>query len=316
LILSILGLFQLFGIFLLPFAQTAQKSFAFVGSLFALTIYLVPSLILAAVLTLYRCKESRCALGHVSLMGVAARMLVWISLVVQYVFLFLVDYWAAWLILLAGLVFVMSFVLFHARSSFTLKQFIVPGVMMVFALLFLLVQTPVRLSLPAEVSPNARSSWDISRATLQNMAVFGSGPATWALNYQLYRSPLVNTTPFWQMRFDQGFSSFFTLLATIGLAGVLALIALFVAVFSVGVPFVYRKRVEDDGWFVRLAFLGGIIALILSFVVYPLGLSHVFLLWMLLAGFVGSLPLREYRFAIVASWSGALAAVLPGVLFL
>jgi|GEM_PF-4433037 len=74
-----------------------------------------------------------------------------------------------------------------------------------------------------ELRPGLASSLGVAGDTLSSRhAVLGTGPATYASSYAAARTPATNPGPFWDARFDQGFSYLLTLPSTVGLLGLLA----------------------------------------------------------------------------------------------
>jgi tetratricopeptide (TPR) repeat protein len=80
------------------------------------------------------------------------------------------------------------------------------------------------LNLPTEVSLSRNASWDIAKISLKNHPFFGSGPATFVYDFVKYKGPGFNSSPLWNVRFDNPSGLFFELADTVGGLGVLAVI--------------------------------------------------------------------------------------------
>ena len=120
--------------------------------------------------------------------------------------------------------------------------------------------------------------------------IFGSGPGTFHLDWAHYRNPAINNTVFWDTRFNQGFSWFATLIATGGVAGVLAFV-----IFIGTLLFLFLRSMltsdEKNMPFVMAAFLGWLALLFTAFL-YPSNFS-LFILFFLLTGILFSLLMRR-----------------------
>lgn len=82
-----------------------------------------------------------------------------------------------------------------------------------------------------EVRPSWQGTLAISEQALVKPATlfFGAGPNTFARQWGLYKSTGVNATPFWNADFSVGVGSVLTSFVTVGIAGVLAWLALLAA---------------------------------------------------------------------------------------
>ncbi|MDQ7815340.1 MAG: tetratricopeptide repeat protein [Patescibacteria group bacterium] len=278
------GLLQIFGIYPLAWAWpiTAAKSFNSVGTINSLAMFLTIPLVLSASLTILGCKDEKCILGQRSKGSVAAKVLVWATMVLPLVFMFLVDFWPTWVTLLFGTLVLVGITFARTRSIKHPVKIIVPSVLAVVSAILLIWPTPIKLELPAEVSPSATHSWNIAKQSLQQKPFFGTGPGTWIYDYSKFRAPSVNLSQFWTIRFERGLSTFYTLLATIGIVGTsLWLLLLLSAIFKSAVHLVKEKG--DDEWQAYLTvFAGWLVSAFIAFF-YNYNFSHHFVFWFLLA---------------------------------
>ncbi|OHA00288.1 MAG: hypothetical protein A3C11_00760 [Candidatus Sungbacteria bacterium RIFCSPHIGHO2_02_FULL_49_12] len=163
---------------------------------------------------------------------------------------------AAGLIVLLGLQFRMasrSVAEWRGSSFLKKKGFGLLFLMLVITIFFILSNITLitntsfirATAIPAEVSPSYSATLDIARKTLQQHLLFGSGPATFGLDYSLFRSPQINQTTFWGVRFNSGTAFLPTALATMGVLGVLALL-LFMAVVLFSLLRGVSRRADDD----------------------------------------------------------------------
>lgn len=77
-----------------------------------------------------------------------------------------------------------------------------------------------------EVSLSVKESWIIASSSVRDFPIFGSGLSTFDVDFSRYKSLGFNGTPFWSANFDRPFNEFFQIIATLGIAGVLALLFL------------------------------------------------------------------------------------------
>ncbi|MDP3727513.1 MAG: tetratricopeptide repeat protein [bacterium] len=111
---------------------------------------------------------------------------------------------------------------------------------------------------PVEISPSLVSTLAISRAALQAEPLFGVGPADFLAAFSRYRDASLNQTPFWQVRFPNGFSFFSALPATLGLAGLAAFTAFTVFAFVLIVRSLW-KAPESDPFLWAFGIAGGFV---------------------------------------------------------
>jgi len=75
---------------------------------------------------------------------------------------------------------------------------------------------------------------------------FGTGLATWEYQFSLYRPLGLNLTDFWQVRFSQGSGILAMLLATSGVLGVLAFLAIIAFFLYQGMKMIFGKEKEKN----------------------------------------------------------------------
>jgi len=277
-ILQMLGVFALAGVS----SVTASKSFNTIGTINSLAVFLAVPLVIAASLMVLGCKDEVCMLGRKGKGSAAAKALVWAMLVIGVVALVIVDFWVAWAAVLFGTVVLLGVTFARTRRVGHPTQLVVPGVLCLISIVLLVWQTPVKLGLPAEVSPSASHSWQIAKQSLQDMPLFGSGPGTWIYDYSQYRSPSVNLSQFWTIRFERGLSTFFTLLATVGIIGMsLWLILVLSAIVKSAAHLTHEK--SDDAWQAYLTVFTGWATVAFTGFLYNYNFSHHFVFWFLLA---------------------------------
>ncbi len=206
--------------------------------------------------------------------------------------LFLIHFRTAWFVLLGAMVVLFALQFLRARmqgsasleKAFDWRYFVILGLLAVSVLMLLLNRPLLPRDVPIEVHPSLSATWNITRASFKEGALrvlFGTGPGTFGLDWSLYKDPSINQSVFWNIRFNQGFSWFATVLATSGVVGFLGLLAFFGIGAFLFLKAVIRRRTSDEeapselthGFF--LVFLG----MLFAFSLYPAHFSLLLLLF-------------------------------------
>lgn len=289
-IAALYGLVQMFGWFPLG-AATQSQNFNTIGSLYSLSVYLVAPLLMASAIAFHGCRDRVCVLGSERPVGLLAQAIVWLTIVLSLLVLILVDFWVAWAGLLLGTVLTVGLGFARSRAVRRPVYLALPVILVLVSVGLLIFRTPFHLSLPSEVAPSLRASWEIGRDTLRVHPLFGSGPGTWMYDYSLYRNQAVNLSPFWNVRFDRSISVFFTLLATTGLIGIALWLLLLISAVVKSATHLLNER-NDDHWYAYLSvFVGWASFAFLGFF-YNYNVAHQFAFWFLLA-LLGSFVSRD-----------------------
>lgn len=161
--------------------------------------------------------------------------IVFIGTALAFLNMILVNFRSVWIAFAAGMVVLLGF---NFKDAFGTKRqggapilggisFYLPiSLLIISVLLYLIPGTlfGINIAVSPEIYPSMRATWNIARATLKDGIFFGSGPATFLLDYTLYRDPTLNQTNFWAVKFFHGSSFTLTTLATTGIVGALALL--------------------------------------------------------------------------------------------
>src|SRR3989339_1121590 len=95
-----------------------------------------------------------------------------------------------------------------------------------------------------EIRPSWPATLDIAKKSLKDKAVLGTGPNTFVYNWLKFKPTAVNSTIFWNARFNSGFGYLPSTAATTGVLGIVAII-FFLAIFlNYGRKAVFYKK-ED-----------------------------------------------------------------------
>ena len=210
--------------------------------------------------------------------------------------LLLIGFWTAWLLVALGVAFIifsllrkLSFTREDAPLGNPLKPIFLPMVVLAVAMVLVFAGSSFTnlLQAPSEVSLTYPASFDIAQKTLQEgpkELLLGSGPATFGYQYSLHRGSLLNLSEFWQMRFEQGTAVIMTMLATMGVFGILAVLLLMAVFFWQG----FRN--------LSPLFVGGLY-FFFSWFLYPSVFSLFFATFLFLGLQAATLERKEFLFS-------------------
>jgi len=205
-----------------------------------------------------------------------------------FIFLLVVDYSVLWILLVASQSIILVFAFVRIHDFKTPFRFILPISLLIISLPFwLLLSSPFSVSLPVEINPSARASREISEQTLSAFSqVFGSGPATYALDFASFHGPQINQTDFFNTRFDRASSYFLTLLPTIGYFGVVTFLLF---LFAIGTKTVFHllQSKPQEGWLEIFSLFVPWTVLVIAGAMYPFNLTLVAFLF-LFSGLLGA----------------------------
>ncbi|MCD6410793.1 tetratricopeptide repeat protein [bacterium] len=262
----LVGILQIFNVFILPVSSTKLSSFNLLGrvSLGGLVsaIFLPLSL---ALLFSEKTKRNKVFLGIASLIFLFA--------------LILYDFKLAWIEL-----FVFSVILsiFATRSLFTKKEIvwtIILSLLLIISVFFFFFAPKLTFlpSIPNEVSPGFGTETDVLRGVYNESTkniVFGVGPGNFVYGYNKYHSPVINQTIFWNTRFLSGDSTFFDWLITKGVIGGITLLLFYFVVIWRAIK-VIRNYLQKEELRIVVGVAGALIVLIIGTFFY----SYNFFLW-------------------------------------
>jgi len=292
-LVTIFGLFQALGKFILPWSFAQQKGFNPIGPIFGWGIFLGFGLV--TVISLLAFELSKISKFLLSLLG----------LLIVLIFAFL-NYPMLWwgLVLTMILIIVCNFALTQTRIE-------LPTVILIISLFCILISQflPFSFNLPLEIRPNLSSTLIVAKETLLSKRLLvGSGPATFLYNFTLFRPIELNQTAFWSVRFDQGFSFLTTFLTTNGLFGILAaffLLFVFLFVFL-------RESLENRNFLI----IGpGLFFLIVNLFFYPASFVHLLFIF-LVFGFLSVEQTKEIKIGNGQAKKIRALANLIGLIFL
>ena len=214
--------------------------------------------------------------------------------------LMMIHFFTAWMILLGSLIFLFGLMFMHTRGAKKSGKIPEEEVMrrsgldwryctiillIAFSAVMLVVKTPFigSINVPTEVSPSFMTTLSVGTHVLsegKRALFFGSGPATFNLDWAQYRDPLINQTQFWSVSFTQGFSWLSTLVATTGLLGTFSFM-LFLALALILFVRHFLKFPHEEHTPLGMSLCIGFVALIMVVILYPSSLTFVLMLFLM-----------------------------------
>lgn len=109
-----------------------------------------------------------------------------------------------------------------------------------------------------EVRPSLSATLDITKKSLKNNAVLGTGPNTFVYNWLKFKPAAVNNTIFWNARFSSGFGYLPSMQATTGILGIAAIIFFLIILLSHWKKAFSRGENNANGALTAVSFLGAV----------------------------------------------------------
>lgn len=143
--------------------------------------------------------------------------------------LLLIDFKAAWIVLLLGLVVFLVLAFYSRVFRERINVLLLPIFLAIFSLVFIFINLNTLvpggiadLHLPQEVLLSQADSWKTAGRVIKEYPVFGSGPGTFSHIFSLFRGIELNQTSFWQLRIDKAGSHISETVSTTGLVGLIS----------------------------------------------------------------------------------------------
>ncbi len=294
----LVGFCSVLGLQIVPFGFADTKSFNTVGTMNAFGVFLIFATIFGNAIWLVARKASD-GIIHAGWKGMLSKILILFISLAAVIVLAGIDYWVLWVIMLFGLVVLFAFPLLRAQEFPSGTRFVIPMVLLVVSLLLLFLNTPLRLDLPAEVTPSFKASWNVTTQTLSDTsALFGSGPGTFIYDYAKYHSGDVNNSIFWNTRFDRSNSHFLTMLTTLGVLGALVWVV-FVVMLAVKILSRLVREREHTEWKMSFILFAPWAALVLASFLYSSNFTLTFLFFVF-GALLGTHAMRKVKEATVS----------------
>jgi cytochrome c-type biogenesis protein CcmH/NrfG len=279
---GIFSVLQLVHVYLLPFSFAKSIAFNTVGTFNGLTLFLTIVMFLGLALWLVS-HEGGDKIISSGVHGMFMRGMILFVSVMSLVCLIAVDYSSFWILVIFGVLLLTSFGFLQTKEFPNVRRFLFPLFLLFVSLFFLFLPSPVSLKLPLLVSPRFSATWDIAKSTLSSRVpslFIGSGPGTFAYQFQLYRPVSLNSSPLWSLTFDRGASAFLTRLSDLGLLGSFAWLLCVVWIGWLAVNRLVNAR-NHETWKMTYVLFVGWSLLVVSQFLFPSNFTFEFLLWVM-----------------------------------
>lgn len=227
----------------LPPSWEGMAPISLIGSLSTLTLFLslLLPLLVTALFLLYREGGEGSRLRRRVL-----TILLGIFLITDLYLLLVLYAFVSWAVVLGGLGFFLVYVLAQiVRPAHELTW--LPMVIFVVVLAFLMIGNNQlsRATLPVEVTPNMKLSWQVAKEALGKNFLSGSGLATYGYDFSLFRPKEFNGNALYTLRFYQGTGLFFEALPTIGVLGTVLLLVIWFSFLSIGLYLLTMDKTKN-----------------------------------------------------------------------
>ena len=173
---------------------------------------------------------------------------------------------------------------------------------------FIFSHLPAQLQIPqTEVRPSFEGTFAVGHPVFEKSTnfIFGSGPNTFMQQWARFKPSGVNATDFWNADFTSGVGVVPTSFVTVGLLGVLAWLAIFLAILWSGYKHV-RENSEEGG--MRVTFVIVTLYLLAFHIIYVPGIAISVMLFLLL-GILGASKKSPSISILGDYWGASQAAV-------
>lgn len=251
-------------------------------------------------------------------------------LLASFLFLFLIDFTPAWIVIVGSLGLFLIVALSKKMFSEKIKKLLFPIFLVLFSFGFIFVNTnqilrlffsdrPEFLGFQKELVLSQSYSWEIALSSavsgIKNF-LLGSGPGTFFYNFTRFKPPQINQTGLWQVRFDRAGNYLSETLGVAGFLGLLSYLAIVGLAFLGNYWLNLRQKIKDEKNF-SIAFFIGFSALIAGQLFYYQNTVLALMFWLFLAMSVSSLSKdRQSDFSLSLKDSSELSLLSSSVFIL
>ena len=275
-VVTVFALLQLLGAFIFSWSFTRVISFNTIGTVNALGIFSATILTLVTAL-LFVIKRANIKIFLV-LLGLL-NLLILISL----------NFWVIWLVLMVGMAVILVFGLMRVvKLEESIGWLAWPITILAIALIFIFFRPvlPFRPNLPIEVGLTHRGSLEVVETVLKTRPVLGTGPETFVINYTEYKSPIINQTAFWNVRFANPAAEIYSIASDLGIIGLISFLLVLIIFIFKGIKGLIKTIVEGDNilkQFLEIGLFAGWLGLAVGIFIYPQNIALMFVFWLLFA---------------------------------
>jgi len=216
------------------------------------------------------------------------RILRWILFLISLVFLLgvlLVNFFYALVSLSLGLIVLILFGILSLKGKNNIKWIYFPIVLSAILLVFLVFRFsfPISPTMVPEQSPSGKTEIGILYDALKQNAVFGTGPATFSLDYSKYHDASLNKEVFFGATFSSGASEIIDKFITVGIFGGALILAMFLIAIIYSLKDIMRTRTNNKYWFLKVGLLASMVSMFSAQIFYYANFLIYLSFWILLA---------------------------------
>lgn len=233
LIVELYGIIQLSAVYLLPFSFAKNIYFNTIGSVGSLGLFSVSLLPLSIILLIVSKKWWK--------------VLFIINIALAFIVLVIINYNFLWWLAAIGS-FLMMIGWLVRRDIFDARWMALPTFFLMVSLFFVIFhpQLPFITQKPVEIFLSPKANLQIDMQAIRNSPVIGSGLGTFAYDFLKYKPSYLNDGSFWNAQFNNGTSKMLSQLATLGIFGVLAWLALITMTLFYGIrQFLLKEDIDE-----------------------------------------------------------------------
>jgi tetratricopeptide (TPR) repeat protein len=302
LIAEIIGVLQLFGLFIIPFSFAKAISFNTIGSVGSLGFF--AAILLPITITMLIISKKWWRLLFIA------------QLILSALILFLVNYSIVLWGVIVGSAIVMIFGIMK-RNIFDGRWMALPMFFLAVSIFFILLnpQIPWISQKANEIFLSQKASLGISISAIKERPIFGSGPGTFSYNFLKFKDPSFSQSSLWSVIFSQATSKVLNDLASTGIVGLIALLALMAFPVFFGIKsLIFDKELSGDVpqrddpkgapkvyWILTLGILVALITQATMYFLYNPNVTLGFLNFFMIACLVGLVTSKKSKYELKPS---------------
>ncbi len=272
----IIGIFQFFGIFLIPLAMTKTNAFNTIGLADAWGVLVAISLLISVTLII---RGSLIQERHTKIISILLSLFTSLCLIA----LVILGDRGIWMSIILGLTLILSILYLKLPQDQKVAWLVLPSFIAVFSLTMVFFNPRV-IQLPFSAQPSLSASIGITFSTLVDSPLVGYGPGNYITSYTKFRPKEINNANMlglWTVRFDQSGSAILTAIAETGMLGLLGMLA---TVILLGL-LIYRElstKKMDENYLLFLGLSSALLAIILLGIIKTANITIIFTAWILI----------------------------------
>jgi tetratricopeptide (TPR) repeat protein len=227
----------------IPASLEAIAPLSLIGSMSTLTLFLsllIPLMVTALFLLF------RDGAGVSRRIRIAGAVVLGGALLLDLFILIALYPFVTWAVVLGGLGFFLVYIL--AQIVRPVQELTwMPMVIFVIVLAFLMIgrNELAQATLPVEVTPNMKLSWQVAKESLSANFLSGSGLATYGYNFSLFRPQEFNGNALYTLRFYQGTGLVAEAISTIGVVGTILMLVVWFSFLSIGLYLLTMDKAKN-----------------------------------------------------------------------